>query len=41
MQTFKTAIEAARLLLRVDDIVEAVRREGGGGGGAPQEIPED
>ncbi|KAH7091702.1 T-complex protein 1 [Auriculariales sp. MPI-PUGE-AT-0066] len=42
VQTLKTAIEAARLLLRVDDIVEAVRKEGGGGGGgAPQEIAEE
>ncbi|KAL1707558.1 chaperonin Cpn60/TCP-1 family [Schizophyllum commune] len=39
IQTFKTAIEAARMLLRVDDVVQAVRkdREGGGGGGAPPE----
>ncbi|TRM61099.1 chaperonin Cpn60/TCP-1 family [Schizophyllum amplum] len=40
IQTFKTAIEAARMLLRVDDVVQAVRkdREGGGGGGPPQEM---
>ncbi|KAK7448879.1 T-complex protein 1 subunit gamma [Stygiomarasmius scandens] len=42
VQTLKTAIEAARMLLRVDDVVQAVRkdREGGagaGGGGAPPE----
>ncbi|KAL1748377.1 chaperonin Cpn60/TCP-1 family [Schizophyllum fasciatum] len=39
IQTFKTAVEAARMLLRVDDVVQAVRkdREGGGGGGAPPE----
>ncbi|TFK19034.1 T-complex protein 1 [Coprinopsis marcescibilis] len=27
IQTFKTAIEAARMLLRVDDVVEAIRKE--------------
>ncbi|KIY44515.1 T-complex protein 1 [Fistulina hepatica ATCC 64428] len=27
IQTFKTAIEAARMLLRVDDVVQAVRKE--------------
>ncbi|XP_006453785.1 hypothetical protein AGABI2DRAFT_189151 [Agaricus bisporus var. bisporus H97] len=37
IQTLKTAIEAARMLLRVDDVVQAVRkdREQGGGGGGP------
>ncbi|QRV95243.1 TCP-1/cpn60 chaperonin family (T-complex protein 1) [Ceratobasidium sp. AG-Ba] len=36
IQTLKTAIEATRVLLRVDDIVTAIRkdRSGGGGGGA-------
>jgi len=35
IQTLKTAIESATLLLRVDDIVSARRpgEEGGGGGG--------
>ncbi|KII93155.1 hypothetical protein PLICRDRAFT_35340 [Plicaturopsis crispa FD-325 SS-3] len=39
IQTFKTAIEAARMLLRVDDVVQATRkdREQGGGGGPPPE----
>ncbi|KAK7473297.1 T-complex protein 1 subunit gamma [Stygiomarasmius scandens] len=42
VQTLKTAIEAARMLLRVDDVVQAVRKDreggaGGGGGGAPPE----
>ncbi|KIY69528.1 T-complex protein 1 [Cylindrobasidium torrendii FP15055 ss-10] len=39
IQILKTAVEAARMLLRVDDVVQAVRkdREGGGGGGAPPE----
>ncbi|KAF8157678.1 T-complex protein 1 [Pholiota molesta] len=39
IQTLKTAIEAARMLLRVDDVVQAIRKEkeGGGGGGAPPE----
>ena len=27
IQTFKTAIEAARVLLRVDDVVQATRKE--------------
>jgi len=27
VQTFKTAIEAARMLLRVDDVVQATRKE--------------
>ncbi|CAA7268750.1 unnamed protein product [Cyclocybe aegerita] len=35
IQTLKTAIEAARMLLRVDDVVQAIRREKEGGGGAP------
>lgn len=40
IQVLKTAIEAARMLLRVDDVVQAVRKDreqGGGGGGAPPE----
>ncbi|KIK63185.1 hypothetical protein GYMLUDRAFT_242236 [Collybiopsis luxurians FD-317 M1] len=39
VQVLKTAIEAARMLLRVDDVVQAVRkdREQGGGGGVPPE----
>ncbi|KIM33768.1 hypothetical protein M408DRAFT_325371 [Serendipita vermifera MAFF 305830] len=43
VQTIKTAIEAAKVLLRVDDIVQATRKEkeqGGGGGGGAQ-MPED
>lgn len=41
MQTLKTAIESASLLLRVDDVVSARRQQGGGGGsgGAPQMAP--
>ncbi|KAJ2928327.1 hypothetical protein H1R20_g8755, partial [Candolleomyces eurysporus] len=39
IQTFKTAIEASRMLLRVDDVVQAVRKEREGGGGAP--VPEE
>ncbi|TCD71021.1 T-complex protein 1 subunit gamma [Steccherinum ochraceum] len=38
IQILKTAIEASRVLLRVDDVVQATRRDreqGGGGGGAP------
>ncbi|CAE6446159.1 unnamed protein product [Rhizoctonia solani] len=35
IQTLKTAIEATRVLLRVDDIVQATRKEKSGGGGAP------
>ena len=39
VQTLKTAIEAARVLLRVDDVVKATRKdkEQGGSGGAPPE----
>ncbi|EPQ30618.1 uncharacterized protein PFL1_02142 [Pseudozyma flocculosa PF-1] len=33
IQTLKTAIESASLLLRVDDVVSARRQQGGGGGG--------
>ncbi|KAF8230549.1 T-complex protein 1 [Tricholoma matsutake] len=44
IQTLKTAIEAARMLLRVDDVVQAIRKEkdqsGGGGGAPPEEIME-
>jgi len=40
IQTLKTAVEAARVLLRVDDIVQARRQDkdrgGGGGGPAPE-----
>ncbi|PPR05982.1 hypothetical protein CVT24_004619, partial [Panaeolus cyanescens] len=40
IQTLKTAIEAARMLLRVDDVVQAIRKEKeGGGGGEP--MPEE
>jgi len=37
IQTLKTAVEAARVLLRVDDIVQARRqdKDSGGGGGVP------
>ncbi|KAI0074218.1 T-complex protein 1 [Panus rudis PR-1116 ss-1] len=35
IQTYKTAIEAARVLLRVDDVVQAKRQERDQGGGAP------
>ena len=38
IQILKTAVEAARVLLRVDDVVQATRKErDGGGGGAPPE----
>ncbi|PBL01976.1 T-complex protein 1 [Armillaria gallica] len=37
IQTLKTAIEAARMLLRVDDVVQAVRKEREQGQGAPPE----
>jgi len=42
IQTFKTAIEAARVLLRVDDVVQATRKERdqGGGGPPPEEMAE-
>ena len=39
IQTFKTAIEAARVLLRVDDVVQATRKDREQGGGAP--VPEE
>lgn len=35
-QTIKTAIEAACMLLRIDDIVSGMSGKKGGGGGAPQ-----
>ncbi|KAK2460074.1 hypothetical protein APHAL10511_007908 [Amanita phalloides] len=42
IQTFKTAIEAARMLLRVDDVVQAIRKEKeqGGTGVPPEELAE-
>ncbi|KAK9765154.1 T-complex protein 1 subunit gamma [Basidiobolus ranarum] len=40
VQTIKTAIESACLLLRVDDIVSGVSKKQGGGGGAPTPSPE-
>ncbi|KAH8991669.1 T-complex protein 1 [Lactarius akahatsu] len=39
IQTFKTAIEAARVLLRVDDVVQATRKERRQDQGAPPEEP--
>ncbi|KXN81822.1 T-complex protein 1 subunit gamma [Leucoagaricus sp. SymC.cos] len=36
IQTLKTAIEAARMLLRVDDVVQAVRKDREQGGGMEQ-----
>ncbi|KAJ3998978.1 chaperonin Cpn60/TCP-1 family [Lentinula boryana] len=39
VQILKTAVEAARMLLRVDDVVQAVRKERESGGGAP--MPEE
>ena len=36
VQTFKTAVESAALLLRIDDIVSGITRRGGGGGGGPR-----
>ncbi|EPS99432.1 hypothetical protein FOMPIDRAFT_1024271 [Fomitopsis schrenkii] len=40
IQILKTAVEAARVLLRVDDVVQATRkeRESGGGGAPPEEM---
>ncbi|KAK2460071.1 hypothetical protein APHAL10511_007905 [Amanita phalloides] len=42
IQTFKTAIEAARMLLRVDDVVQAIRKEKeqGVAGVPPEELAE-
>ncbi|PPQ83708.1 hypothetical protein CVT25_006142 [Psilocybe cyanescens] len=43
IQTLKTATKAARMLFRVDDVVQAVRKEQEGGGGAsalPREMME-
>lgn len=34
-QTFKTAIEAACMLLRIDDIVSGIKKKTPGGGQAP------
>ncbi|KAF5312578.1 hypothetical protein D9619_002302 [Psilocybe cf. subviscida] len=39
IQTLKTAVEAARMLLRVDDVVQAIRREKGEEGA--QQVPEE
>ncbi|KAJ3762586.1 chaperonin Cpn60/TCP-1 family [Lentinula raphanica] len=41
VQILKTAVEAARMLLRVDDVVQAVRKEREQGGGAPISMPEE
>lgn len=41
IQTLKTAIEAARVLLRVDDIVQATRKEKGSGGAEQGPPPEE
>lgn len=37
LQTFKTAIETASMILRIDDIISGMKKgRGGGGGGQPQ-----
>ena len=41
IQTFKTAIEAARVLLRVDDVVQATRKDKERESAAPAVSPED
>lgn len=38
-QTLKTAIEAAGMLLRIDDIVSGMSKKNGGGGGTPGPAP--
>jgi len=42
-QTYKTAIESACMLLRIDDIVSGISKGGksGGGGGGAQEAPDE
>eukprot|EP00697_Spironema_sp_BW2_P014881 gnl/Spiro4/5520_TR2799_c0_g1_i1.p1 gnl/Spiro4/5520_TR2799_c0_g1~~gnl/Spiro4/5520_TR2799_c0_g1_i1.p1 ORF type:complete len:554 (-),score=162.18 gnl/Spiro4/5520_TR2799_c0_g1_i1:137-1798(-) len=41
VQTIRTAVEAACLLLRIDGIVSGVKKHKQGGGGAPQASPEE
>jgi T-complex protein 1 subunit gamma len=41
IQTVKTALEAACLLLRVDDIVSGISKKENRAGGQPQQMPED
>ncbi|EDR13239.1 uncharacterized protein LACBIDRAFT_244928 [Laccaria bicolor S238N-H82] len=41
IQTLKTAIEAARMLLRVDDVVQAIRKDKEQGEAGPVQGPED
>lgn len=43
LQTFKTAIESACMLLRIDDIVSGIRKEKGGkaGGRGGEEQPDE
>jgi len=36
VQTIKTAVESAAMLLRIDDIVSGLSKKGGGGGGGPK-----
>eukprot|EP00933_Yihiella_yeosuensis_P038788 TRINITY_DN3273_c0_g2_i1.p1 TRINITY_DN3273_c0_g2~~TRINITY_DN3273_c0_g2_i1.p1 ORF type:complete len:563 (-),score=160.36 TRINITY_DN3273_c0_g2_i1:221-1909(-) len=40
-QTFRTAVEAAAMLLRIDDIISGISKKQRGGGGAPQGINND
>eukprot|EP00093_Oithona_nana_P011321 11321.XXX_465340_463636_1 [CDS] Oithona nana genome sequencing. len=40
LQTYKTAVETAILLLRIDDIVSGSKKKDGAGGGAPAGGPE-
>lgn len=36
LQTFKTAIETASMILRIDDIISGMKKGRGSGGGQPQ-----
>ena len=36
LQTLKTAIETASMILRIDDIISGMKKGRGGGGGQPQ-----
>lgn len=41
VQTIKTAIEAACMLLRIDDILSGIKKKQAGGGGGPKTQTDD
>ena len=41
LQTYKTAVETASMILRIDDIVSGMKKQKAGGGAQPQMDPSE